>query len=86
MTLILSLVSLLTPAFAADRDAAQADNPNVRYQAVTELTYDDVELTGELQRPANQLVLERRRATFNPLVQLRVDFDAEMAESVDQVR
>jgi hypothetical protein len=38
------------------------------------------------QRRARRLVLERRSATFNPLVRLRTDFDAEMAESLDLVR
>ena len=86
MTLVLSLVSLLAPAFAAEPDDPTAAASNVRYQAVTDLTFDDIEIEGKLERPENRLVLERRSATFNPLVRLRTDFDAEMAESLDLVR
>jgi hypothetical protein len=87
MTLALTVLAALSPVVAAAPDpAAATDTPNVRYQAVTELIYDEVDLRGGLQRPANQLVLERRRASFNPLVRLRTDFHAEMAESVQQVR
>lgn len=86
MTLVLSLVSLLAPAFAAEPTEPTSASPNVRYQAVTDLTFEDIEIEGKLERPENRLVLERRSATFNPLVRLRANFDAEMAESLDLVR
>ena len=86
MTLVLSLVSLLAPVFAAESDAPATAASNVRYQAVTDITFEDIEIEGKIQRPENVLVLERRRATFNPLIRLRADFDAEMRQSVDVVR
>ena len=86
MTLFLSLVSLLAPAFAAEPDAPTTAASNVRYQAVTELTFEELDLKAKLMRPENVLVLERRRATFNPLIRLRADFDAEMRQSVEVVR
>jgi hypothetical protein len=86
MTLVLSLVSLLAPVFAAEPAEPTSAASNVRYQAVTDLTFEDIEIEGKIQRPENVLVLERRRATFNPLIRLRADFDAEMAQSLDLVR
>lgn len=86
MTLVLSLVSLLAPVFAAEPAEPTSAASNVRYQAVTDLTFEELDLTAKLLRPENVLVLERRRATFNPLIRLRADFDAEMTESLDLVR
>ena len=37
-------------------------------------------------KPQGQLLLDRRKADFNPLIKLKADFNKEMIESVTQIR
>jgi len=77
MTLWLVLASL---AFASD------DEKKVIYKSMTEIDFEDLEIEGALQRPQSALVLERKKANFNPLIKLRVNFNEEIEESVQEVR
>jgi len=77
MTLWLVLASL---AFASD------DEKKVIYKSMTEIDFEDLEIEGVLQRPQSALVLERKKANFNPLIKLRVNFNEEIEESVQEVR
>ena len=77
MTLWLVLASL---AFAND------DEKKVIYKSMTEIDFEDLEIEGVLQRPQSALVLERKKASFNPLIKLRVNFNEEIEESVQEVR
>lgn len=77
MTLWLVLASL---AFAND------DEKKVIYKSMTEIDFEDLEIEGALQRPQSALVLERKKASFNPLIKLRVNFNEEIEESVQEVR
>jgi hypothetical protein len=52
----------------------------------TEIDFDEVSLTAELDRPNLTHVFETRRVQFNPLIRLRQHFDAEIASSVDEVK
>lgn len=53
----------------------------------TEVDFDkEVRVEGTLYGPSGSQVLLRRAAQFNPLIQLRKDFDVELAESVDFVK
>lgn len=70
---------LSTPAFAQEE-------PDVIYQDRTEIDFEEVDVSGELVKPQGQLLLERRRAAFNPLITLRTEFNDEMRESVDEVK
>ena len=56
------------------------------YKAKTEIDFEGLELSGELVKPQGALLLDRKRASFNPLIRLRTDFNEEMAESVDEVK
>ena len=71
----------LAPAFAQDEE-----EPKVIYKAKTEIDFEGVEVAGELVKPQGALLLERKRANFNPLIKLRTDFDDEMEKSVDEVK
>ncbi|MBX2801374.1 MAG: hypothetical protein KTR31_27095 [Myxococcales bacterium] len=71
-----------TPAFAQDSDSSRA----IRYKARTEIDFEGVDVTGELVKPQGQLLLDRRKADFNPLIKLRQNFNQEMKQSVDQVK
>jgi hypothetical protein len=43
-------------------------------------------VNGELVKPQSALVLDRKKAQFNPLIKLRADFNDEMEQSVDEVK
>jgi hypothetical protein len=69
-------------AFADDTK----EEPKVIYKERTEIDFEGVEIAGELVRPQGSLVIERKRAKFNPMIKLRTDFDDEMDKSVDEVK
>jgi len=80
--LILSLLFL--PPHAAH--AADDDETKVVYRQKTEIDFEDLEIEGILQKPQSALVLERKKANFNPLVKLRTDWNEEISQSVDEVK
>ena len=65
--------------------AQETEEPKVKYQKETIIDFEGLELEGELVRPQGNLILERKRANFNPLIRLRQDFDAEMKESSKEI-
>lgn len=83
MTLLLLLVSF---AQASDDVERNEKGERVVYKNKTEIDFEDLEIEGVLQKPQSALVLERKKAQFNPLIQLRTNFNAEMQESVDDIK
>jgi len=84
----LSLVGLLAaafsvPAFAQDEEE---EGRQVSYKAKTEIDFEGLDVSGELVKPQSALVLDRKKASFNPLIKLRQDFNAEMEQSIDEVK
>jgi len=65
--------------------AQETEEPKVKYKKETIIDFEGLELEGELVRPQGNLILERKRANFNPLIRLRQDFDAEMKESSKEI-
>ena len=78
--LLLLLISL---AHASDDDS---EDRKVVYKQKTEIDFEDLEIEGVLQKPQSALVLERKKASFNPLVKLRTDWNDAIDESVDEVK
>jgi hypothetical protein len=78
--LLLLLVNL---AFAGEDSE---DDRKVIYKQKTEIDFEDLEIEGILQKPQSALVLERKKASFNPLVKLRTDWNDAIEESVDEVK
>ena len=74
------------PAHAELAQERDAQGREVRYNSRTEIDFDGVDVQGELVKPAGQLLLDRRKANFNPLIRLREHFNDEMKRSVDQVK
>ena len=64
----------------------QEDDRQIRYQKQTEIDFDALELTGEMVKPQGSLIIERSGVKFNPLIELRLDFDPEMAASVTLIK
>ncbi len=59
-----------------------AEEPKITYKKETEIDFEALELEGQLVKPQGALLLERKRATFNPLITLGTDFDEEMKDSI----
>jgi hypothetical protein len=65
---------------------ADDEKPEVIYKKKTEIDFEALELEGELVKPQGNLILERKRAVFNPLIQLKKDFDSEIQQSVGDIQ
>ena len=65
---------------------AQDEEPTIVYKQKTEIDFEGIELEGELVKPQGSLIQERRSVSFNPLIQLRKDFNSEMSMSVNDIK
>jgi len=68
-------------AFANDEP-----KPQIVYKQETEIDFEGLEIEGELLRPHGAIIQERKGAAFNPLIQLRTDFNQEMSQSVSTIK
>lgn len=81
MIRVFHLVLLMLPAAAWSAPEAQE-----RHAARTEIEFErGLELQGELVRPPLRPIFNLRQGQFNPLIELRGDFDLEIRQSVDEV-
>ena len=62
------------------------DDRKVIYKTKTEIDFEGLDVQGEIIKPSSALVLERKGATFNPLIVLRTDWSDKIYESVDEVK
>ena len=81
ITAIISMMLLPGHAWAGD----DIDD-RVVYKQKTEIDFEDLEIEGILQKPQSALVLERKKASFNPLVKLRTDWNEEISHSTNEVK
>jgi hypothetical protein len=87
----LALAFALCSAFAATADEAkgpkvvrQPDKVIVRKRTVVD--FGDVTVQGELVKPEGSYLLNRNKTRFQPLIQLRDDFDAELRKSAGNLQ
>ncbi len=80
------LLLLATMAHAGDNIELDENGRKVVYKAATSIDFEDLEIEGILQKPQSALVLERKKASFNPLIKLRTDWKDEMDQSVDEIK
>ena len=80
--LIAALTVLPTSALAQD----EGEDRKVVYKERTEIDFEGLDIAGELVKPQGALLLDRKKASFNPLIKIRTDFDEEMTQSVDEVK
>ena len=66
------------PANAQER----GDNERFIYKQRTEIDFDGVDIQGTLVKPQGTLLLDRRAASFNPLIKLRENWNLEIKESI----
>lgn len=74
---------LVTLALAGDEPE---DDRKIVYKQKTEIDFEGLEVEGVLQKPQSALVLERKKASFNPLIKLRTDWNDEIDRSTDEVK
>jgi hypothetical protein len=76
---------LFAPGHSFAGDDTEEDR-KVVYKQKTEIDFEDLEVEGILLKPQSALVLERKKASFNPLVKLRTDWNDAIDESVDEAK
>ena len=65
---------------------ALADDNEVQYQKRTEIDFEAIDIMGEMVKPQGSLIVERSNAKFNPLIELRLNWDQEMVQSVELIK
>ena len=80
------LLLTLNLAQASDDVERNEKGERVVYRNKTEIDFEDLEIEGILQKPQSALVLERKKAQFNPLIQLRLNFNPEIEQTVDDIK
>jgi len=65
---------------------SQENDKIIKYQKETEIDFDGIEVLGDLVKPQGALIVERSGVKFNPLIELRMDFDQEMSSSVNLIK
>ena len=81
------MISLFCVANIAHADDTEIEEPRkIIYNQRTEIDFEGVEVQGQLLRPQGALLLDRKKGSFNPLIQLREDFEPELNESVNYSR
>ena len=65
---------------------AEEPTPIIVYKQETEIDFEAIDIEGQLVKPEGILTTERVSATFNPLIRLRMDWDEEILQSVDEIK
>ena len=65
---------------------AQEADREIVYKQKTEIDFEGLDVEGQLVKPQGALLLDRKRASFNPLIKLRTDFNPEMTSSVNEIK
>ena len=65
---------------------AEDPKPAVVYRKETIVDFEGLEIEGELLKPMGSVIRERKKAPFNPLIQLRTDFNDEIKQTVIEIK
>lgn len=63
-----------------------AQDRATEYKKRTEIDFEALDITGEMIKPQGSVIIERRKAEFNPLIRIRTDFNPEMRDSVREIK
>ena len=66
--------------------SSEAKAQDVIYKEKTEIDFEAVDVEGQLKKPQGMITMERIKANFSPLVQLRENFSMEMTQSVNDIQ
>jgi len=72
--------------FMVSLASAQDEDREIKYNSRTEIDFEGVDVTGQLVKPQGALLLDRKKASFNPLIKLRADFNPEISNSVTEIK
>ena len=72
---------LIALAYAEDEQETK-----VIYKQQTEIDFEGLEIEGQMFKPHGAVIQERKGAAFNPLIQLRTNFQPEMSQSVSDIK
>mgnify|MGYP006223507343 CR=1 FL=1 len=72
---------LIALAYAEDEQETK-----VVYKQQTEIDFEGLEIEGQMFKPHGAVIQERKGAAFNPLIQLRTNFQVEMSQSVADIK
>ena len=86
MTRIALTLGLLGLSSVALAQAEEQPTQRFIYRPVTEVTFDERDINALPERPDGTFVWEPPPRTHVSFINLRTDFDDEMAESVSQVK
>jgi hypothetical protein len=59
---------------------------NVQYKKETEIDFEALDIDGEMVKPQGIFTSTMAEPKFNPLIELRYDFNEEMSQSVNEVK
>lgn len=88
IALLLGLVSAASGVARAQDAGGEdgGDGRKVTYKQKTEIDFEGLDVNGELVKPQSALVLDRKKAAFNPLIKFRENFNPEMEQSIDEIK
>lgn len=85
MRKIILIAALLFAQPAKAGDKTEEDR-KIQYKQKTEIDFSDLNIEAALVKPQGILTIERKQASFNPLIKLRKDFNQEMDQSVQEIK
>ena len=80
------IILILLLFLGGDAIASDDEDTKVVYRKETTIDFEDLEIEGTLIKPQSALVLERKKASFNPLIKLRTDWNDEIEKNLDEVK
>ena len=63
-----------------------AQDRATEYKKRTEIDFEALDITGEMIKPQGSVIIERKRAEFNPLIKIREDFNHEISNSIREIK
>jgi len=63
-----------------------AQDKQIEYQKRTEIDFEALDIEGQMIKPQGSIIVERTKTKFNPLIQLRTDWNHEMNDSVREIK
>lgn len=85
MNRLLLTAALLFAQPAKAEDEVEEDRKIV-YKQKTEIDFEGLNVDATLVKPAGSLVIERKQASFNPLINLRKNFNQEIDQSTNEIK
>lgn len=80
------IVWLLLAGISWAGDDEKTEDRKVVYRQRTEIDFEGVDVEALLVKPQGTLVLERKQASFNPMINLRKDFNTEIEQSTNEIK